>query len=97
MKFTLDPRWHGWTALQRRCPQWFTTGEITRLFGPPNYETAEPEKGYGEEWRFSDENNNPVTLYSRYGVYRIGAQTPEIAERFEIWLCAQGIGEFSPR
>ena len=94
MRFKLDPTYHGWTSLQRRCPQWFTSVEIERIFGPPNIDACEPEKGYGPEWGFSDENDNPVRLYPRWGAFRIGAQNQEIAERFEIWLCAQGIGEY---
>jgi hypothetical protein len=62
---------------------------IRALFGKPVEDAYyEPERGYeGEGYWFEDVvTGEPIELYSRWGVFRIGARSPEAAARFNQWL-----------
>lgn len=61
---------------------------FTALFGPPEY-GLEPERGYNWEYRFRGPDGETVTLYDRWGTWRIGSWSGEQGERFRAWLLAQ--------
>lgn len=60
-------------------------------FGKPEDGYWDPEKGYdGHEFLFVEESTGEVVnLYSRFGNWRIGAHSKDVAQRFKAWLLAQ--------
>ena len=65
-----------------------TTKQIVELFGPaPSDAYFDPENGYdGLEWKFVSESGSTVTLYARWGQWRIGGYDQDLAVEFSDWL-----------
>jgi hypothetical protein len=61
---------------------------VTAAFGKP-MNGVELEKGYNHELVFEGDDGSIVTLYDRWHNWRIGATTPEAAERFKGWLATK--------
>ncbi len=76
-------------SLQLYC-ETLTLSKVRQVFGKPDPDGyVDDEKGYdGNEYRFVSEIGDVVNLYSRFGNWRIGAHSPEVAERFKFWLTA---------
>jgi hypothetical protein len=62
-----------------------TIDQLMTVLGPPSW-GSEPDKGYDHEYTFVGPENVTVTLYDRYGVWRVGSTCPQVAERFRGWL-----------
>ena len=63
---------------------------LVALFGVPKDGYVDEEKGYdGYEWVFESEDEYTVTLYSRWGSYRVGAHDSGVALDFLAWLDEQ--------
>lgn len=58
---------------------------LKQLFGEPGY-SMEDEKGYKNEYVFTNADGMVVMLYDRWGAWRIGAWNTEVAEDFYKWL-----------
>lgn len=91
MKFKLNPKTDiNNTALYKRLDIPDLGAQLVRCFGmAPEAIDEDPDSGYGLQYRFEATNHQPVTLYTRWDVWRIGALNPETADKFELWLCSQ--------
>lgn len=61
---------------------------VVAAFGEP-MNGVELEKGYNDELVFVGDTGDVVTLYDRWRNWRIGAASPEAAERFKQWLVSK--------
>lgn len=68
-----------------QCYVGVTGTQLEELFGTPAISAFDDDKGYKNEYLFSKENE-PVRLYDRWGVWRIGSLNPETATSFKEWL-----------
>ena len=61
---------------------------VTAAFGKPCRDAYyDPESGYeGDEYTFTDAEGNVGCLYARYGCWRLGADSSEVADLFGKWL-----------
>lgn len=73
------------TALYTILPD-LTLDQLTRAFGPPTNDPGEEDKGYRHQYVFRSSDGVIVTLYDRFGVWRIGAKTPASGQSFAGWL-----------
>ena len=66
-----------------------TIEDVEKKCGPaPHGGYWDEDAGYdGTEWRFVGPAGEAVILYTRWSRLRIGAHSPEHAERFRDWLC----------
>ena len=76
--------------LQFRLPD-LTEKQVVGLFGRASPGYDDPDKGYGSKYVFvrDDLPNHPVTLYDRWGMWRVGALERDDAEEFVAWLSAK--------
>jgi hypothetical protein len=72
------------TSLQIRLMNLSRTA-LVGVFGTP-LNGIELEKGYKEEYTFVSDDGTVVSLYDRWGMWRIGAKCMEDAEQFKLWL-----------
>lgn len=61
--------------------------EVRSRFGNPQQDLSCGE-GYGPEWIFTDPAGRVFTLYTRWGIFRIGSMQEEVAD-FALWLEAE--------
>ncbi len=86
----------GGGSLQSYPSDYWTREAVEKAFGKPDSDAYyEPERGYdGEEYTFqsdedADGNYFYVRLYSRWGLFRIGANNKFEASEFNVWLSSQ--------
>lgn len=60
---------------------------VGAMFGRPDSDRY-PAKGYDLWWTLTDDLGRVVTLYDRFGVWRVGARRVEAGEDFIAWLKA---------
>ena len=91
MQFRLNPKVDiNNTALFKRLEIPELGSQLARRFGiAPEAIDEDPDKGYGMQYRFESNSHQPVTLYTRWDTWRIGALNPDMADKFELWLCSQ--------
>jgi hypothetical protein len=75
------------THLQDFCHS-LTDSIVIKVFGVPNKEAYwAPEDGYdGMEYHFVSDHGDVVSLYARWGNWRIGAHNADVADAFKAWL-----------
>lgn len=73
-----------------------TIKDMTRVFGTPKLGYYEPEKGYdGNEWNFVSTDGRVFNVYHRWGQFRIGAHSDDVADFKEWLLCTLKGAELS--
>ena len=67
-----------------------TPERMRELWGAPG-DLGFDEDGYGDIYRLTGPDGELLTLYTRFGVWRIGGQGLEEAERFAKYLVQAGV------
>lgn len=88
VSFTRDDHADPWQTKLQFVLEELTLADVTRLFGKDLPQQGETDKGYQYLLKFRGPNDNDavVTLYDRYGQWRIGAANTDHVLAFKQWL-----------
>ena len=88
-------------SFQLYMPKEVQVPAIVAMFGAADDNGYVDEEAgyYGEDWYFEhEETGEAAHVYTRFGVLRVGSKTPERAEHFAAWFCAQlGFASLAPK